>query len=144
MTPPVPSSMSPCERVRLLEIGVRSVEEKRDPLLDVVPEELRELGVAPLGHPRRILHRLLFGRIEVDVEVLGLEDLPVELVVLDLVLAEDLGPGGRRDEEGQGEGGDGDARKREEKALPSQEETSRGTSVRPPLEHHGVSTSWAR
>ena len=50
----------------------------------------REPAVGALGHPGRVERRLPLARVEVDVEVLGVDDLEVELGVHDPVLAEIL------------------------------------------------------
>src|SRR5690606_22593810 len=51
----------------------------------------RQPGVRTLDHAGRIQRRLTFLRIEIDVEMRGLDDLEVEGPVLDLVAAEMLG-----------------------------------------------------
>ena len=51
-------------------------------------EELGEVLVRSLRHARRLERRGALARVVIDVEVLGLEDAPVEGVVLHLVLAE--------------------------------------------------------
>ncbi|MBK8004364.1 MAG: hypothetical protein IPK12_10630 [Gemmatimonadetes bacterium] len=93
------------QRVGLLEVRVRGVEDDGLPLPVLVPEDLRQDRVRPLRHPPRVEGRLARLGVEVDVEVLGLEDLEVELPVLDLVLAEVLGgkQGGQGAEEQEAE-----------------------------------------
>jgi hypothetical protein len=48
----------------------------------------RESRVRALGHARGVRRCFRFRRVVEDLEMLGLKDLPVEPVVLDLVLAE--------------------------------------------------------
>ena len=69
-------------------------------------EELRETRIPPLGHARRHLRRLLFFRVVVDVEVVGLQYLELELPVLDLVLTKvaPLGKGSRRQPQQRAQG----------------------------------------
>ena len=86
-------------RVGLLEIGVRGVEDDHLPLAEAVPQHAREPRVGALRHARRVHRRDPLSGIEVNVEVFGLDDLPVEGVVLHLVLAEVL----RRRERGRAE-----------------------------------------
>jgi serine/threonine-protein kinase RIO1 len=49
-----------------------------------------EPRVPALGHPRGNFDSLLLLRVVVDVEVIGLQDLEIEVLVLDLVAAEVL------------------------------------------------------
>ena len=58
-------------------------------------EQPLETRVPSLGHARGDLHARLLARIEVDVEVLGLQDLEVEGSILNLVVPEVLRGGGR-------------------------------------------------
>ena len=74
--------------VGLLEVGVRGVDDQRDPLGDVVPELHRQGVVARLGVGQRGGRELGLGGIVVQVDVRAPQDPPVELAVLDLVLAE--------------------------------------------------------
>ena len=99
--------------VVLLELGVRRVVDDRDALRNLVVQPARQLVVGRLGHRHDFLERVLFARVVVDVEVRRRVDVPVELVVDDLVLAG--GPRrGRDHEESRGEG-----RKKERARLPS-------------------------
>ena len=59
--------------------------------LELVVQDRREPGVGALRHPGGVERGLPLHGVEVDVEVLGLDDLEVERLVLDLVLAEVLG-----------------------------------------------------
>jgi hypothetical protein len=86
------------EHVRLLEVRVAGVQDQGLAAPELVAEDVRQAGVPPLGHPRRQVDGFLFGRIVVDVEVLGLEHLEVEVLILDLVAAEVLGVGRCRHE----------------------------------------------
>ena len=62
-------------RVGLLEIGMRRVEHERLPARRVVREQPLEPRVPPLRHARGDVDPFTLFRIEVDVEVLGLQDL---------------------------------------------------------------------
>ena len=76
--------------VRLLEIRLRGVQDDRLPALELVVQDAGQAGVPPLGHARGVQGRRPLGRIVVDLEVLGLDDLEIEGLVLDLVLSEVL------------------------------------------------------
>ena len=78
-------------RVGLQEVGVRGVQDDRLALAELVVQHLREPGVVPLRHPGRVERGRPLAVVVVDVEMLGLDDLEVEVGVLDLVLAEVLG-----------------------------------------------------
>ncbi len=79
------------ERVRLLEVRVRGVQDDGLAFPELVLEHPGESRVGPLHHARRIQRRLALLLVEVDVEVRGLDDLEVEGPVLDLVPPEVLG-----------------------------------------------------
>jgi hypothetical protein len=74
-----------------LELGRAGVENERLPTRELVIEEAGQPGIPSLGHSSRMPSRGLFRRIEVDVEVLGLEHLEIEALVLDFVATEVLG-----------------------------------------------------
>ena len=74
--------------VRLLERRMRGVIDDRDLLRDLEIELAREVVVRALGHVDDLLQRRLFFIVEIDVEMRGVVDVPMELVVDDLVLAE--------------------------------------------------------
>ena len=84
--------------VVLPEVGARGEEENRLLLAELVAEDAREARVVALGHARTFHRGLALTRIVVNEEVLGLDDLPVEGLVLDLVLTEVLLGGRSRDE----------------------------------------------
>ena len=84
--------------VRLLEVGVRGVEHQRDARVDLMVQHAAEPRVGALGHQRGVVHRGFGPLVVVDVEVLGPEDAPAEVLVLDLVLTEELGVRGTREE----------------------------------------------
>jgi hypothetical protein len=96
------------EEVRLLELGVRLVEDERDREVDLVLQVPRDLLVRALRVGDDAPEVLLELRVVVDLEVRALVDAPGEAVVGDLVLAEvgdELGAGGRsRREEREDEG----------------------------------------
>ena len=66
-----------------------------------VLEDTREACVPPFGHACSMAHGLFFLRVVVDVEMLGLDDAEVELVVADFVTSEVLSVGGSRRCEGR-------------------------------------------
>ena len=77
--------------VRLLEVGLRRVENDRLPALELVMQDPGQPGVGTLRHARGVEGADALVGIIVDVEVLGLNRLEVEVAVLHLVLAEVLG-----------------------------------------------------
>jgi hypothetical protein len=95
------------DRVRLAEVRPARIENERLPAPQFMVQQRRDARVPALRHARRELRRLLFLRIEVDVEVVRFQDLEIEVVVLDLVLSEvvPLCEQGRRREHRQGEHG---------------------------------------
>ena len=78
-------------RVRLLELGVRSVRDDRLALLELVGERPGKPRVGALRHPRDVQGRFPGRRVVVHIEVLGLDDPEVEAAVLDPVAPEVLG-----------------------------------------------------
>ncbi len=84
--------------VVLSEVGARREEENRLLLAKLVSQDVRQASVVALGHARSLHCRDSLGGIVVNEEVLGLDDLPVEVLVLDLVLTEVLLPGRSRGE----------------------------------------------
>ncbi|SRR5664279_2452310 len=79
--------------VVLSEVGARGEKENRLLLAELVTENVREASVVALGHARALHRGDALAGIVVNEEVLGLDDLPVEVLVLDLVLTEVLLPG---------------------------------------------------
>ena len=77
--------------VVLFEVGVRRVQHQRLASAKLMLEDPLEAGEPPFGKPGRNVDALTLARIEVDVEMLGLEDLEIQVLVLDLVLSEVLG-----------------------------------------------------
>ncbi len=51
-------------------------------------QHTREAGVRALRHAGRVPGRLTFFRVVVDLEMFGIQNLPLEVVVLDLILTE--------------------------------------------------------
>jgi hypothetical protein len=101
------------ERVGLLEVRVRRVIDDVDRLRDLEIERPGDVVVGAFGIRRDLLERDLVAVVEVDGEVRRVIDLPVEVVVDDLVLAEvvevrrkhrSLSGGGGRGGEDEGEG----------------------------------------
>jgi hypothetical protein len=86
------------------------IENQRLPAAQPVLEEGRQTRIPPLREPRGHPRGFLFFRIEIDVEMLGVQHLEIEFVVLNLVAAEVTAlrrhiRGGSEDErEGHGEG----------------------------------------
>ena len=72
--------------VVLLEFGMRCVIDDRHALRDLVVQPARQLVVRGFRHRDDLLEGLALARVVEDVEVRGLVDRPVELVVDDLVL----------------------------------------------------------
>ena len=76
--------------VGLLEVGLRRVENDGLPALELVMQHPRQPGVPALGDARPVECRCPLGRIVVDFEVFGLDDVEVEVLVLHFVLPEVL------------------------------------------------------
>ena len=74
--------------VVLAEVRARREEHDRLLLAELMVQHARQAGVRALRHARRVARRVPFLRVVVDQEMFGLENLPLEVVVLDLVLAE--------------------------------------------------------
>ena len=72
----------------LSEVVARLEQHDRLLLAELMVENTRQTRVGALRHTRGVGRCLGFFRIVVDQEVLSLFDLPAELIVLDLVLAE--------------------------------------------------------
>ena len=85
--------------IRLLKIRIVGIENDRLLFLELVNEDLGMPIIPSLKHPGRILHRSLRFRIVVDLEVFGLQNLKVEIVVLHLISTEVLGVGRHYDQE---------------------------------------------
>ena len=82
----------------LVEVGRVRVEHDRLARESVV-EDVGEPHVPALGHPSHVVHHVRLAVVVVDVEVLRLQDLEVEVLPLDFVLAEVLRSCGARDED---------------------------------------------
>jgi hypothetical protein len=90
------------EDVRALKVGLRCVENDRLAPLELVVEQPAQAAVDPLGHARGVIGRRALFRVEIDVEVGGLDDLEVARLILDLVAAERrLAGGGHRHRRGE-------------------------------------------
>src|SRR5690606_8238297 len=70
------------------ELRVRRVVDQRDRFRDLVVELARQAVVGALGEGGHLLEQRRLFLVVVNVEVRCVVDLPVELLVLDLVLAE--------------------------------------------------------
>ena len=80
----------PLNRVGLFEVRMRRVEDERLASPQLMAEQALETGQPSLGHTRGDVDPFTLVWIEVDVEMLGLENLEIELLVLNLVAAEVL------------------------------------------------------
>ncbi len=76
--------------VRLLEIGLRGVQDDRLAALELVMQDARQTAIRAFRHACRVERAAPLIRVVVDVEVFGLNRLEVEVLVLHLVLAEVL------------------------------------------------------
>jgi hypothetical protein len=83
-------SLAP-ERVGLLEVRVRGVQDDRLPLPELMVQNLGQARIPTLCHAGRIHGRHPLLLVVVHVEMLGLDDLEIERAVLDLVPPEVLG-----------------------------------------------------
>jgi hypothetical protein len=84
-------ALADVQGVGLLEIRARGIENDRLPLLELMAQDAGEPGIGALRHAGGVHGRHALTLVEVDIEVLGLDDLEVKLGVLDLVLPEILG-----------------------------------------------------
>src|SRR3989442_6896782 len=78
------------DRIGLLKVGMASIQDQRLAAGKLVTEEPGETGIPPFGQAGCLRRSLPLDRIEVDVEVFGLEDFEVEIFETDLVAAEVL------------------------------------------------------
>ncbi len=76
------------QRVGLLELAVRGVEDDRLTLLELVAEDAAQSIVGTLRHPGGVERRHALTRVIVDVEVRRAEDFEIERPVLKLVATE--------------------------------------------------------
>ena len=72
--------------VLLLELAVRLEDDERHALVEVVPQVRADLLIRALGVARDAREVLLVFRVVVNLEVVGLVDVPLELVVVDRFL----------------------------------------------------------
>ena len=86
----------PGRDVRLLEMEMRAVENKRDAVGDIMVELLLEMFVTLLREERPALREFLHLGVIINVEVLGAENLPFKFRVLDLVATEVIKLSGRK------------------------------------------------
>ncbi len=98
--------------VRLLKIRLASVDDHGNPPADLVREIPRELLVSVFEHESRSRREIAIAVGEMDVEMGRSQDLPFEIAVLDLVLAEPAGlregrRGVEREQRDGRDGGDG-------------------------------------
>jgi hypothetical protein len=78
------------KRIGLSKVGGARVHDERLARAEVVVQQARQTGIPPLRHEYQVLDGDILFRVVVDVEVLGLQDLEVEALILDLVLPEVL------------------------------------------------------
>ena len=76
--------------VGLFEVDVGAVQDERLSPAEVVLKQALEPHSPPLWQASRDVHAALFAWVEVDVEVLGLQDLKLEVPIVDLVTSEVL------------------------------------------------------
>src|SRR5438270_13644519 len=76
--------------VVLSEIGARREENDRLLFTELVSEYARQPGICTFSYSCSVNHCRVLFRVVVNEEVLGLEDAPLEMFVLDLVLSEIL------------------------------------------------------
>ena len=88
-------------RVGLFEIGVGCIQYERLASTELVTQQFLEAGVPPLSQPGRNGDPILLGRVVINVEVFGFQNLKIELLVLNFVLPEVLRRGGRCAERGE-------------------------------------------
>ena len=81
--------------VGLLELDVRAVEDQRLAAAQFVLKQALEPRMPALGKARGDFHSRFLAWIEIDIEVLGLQDLEIEGSILNLVVAEVLRRRGR-------------------------------------------------
>jgi hypothetical protein len=81
--------------VGLFELDVRAVEDQRLATAQLVLKQALEPRMPALGKARGDIHARFLAWIEVDIEVLGLQDLEIEGSILNLVVAEVLRRRGR-------------------------------------------------
>src|SRR6185369_4103579 len=81
------------DRVGLLKVCVRRIQDERLASAQLMGEELLEPGVPTFGKPGRDIHAILLGWIVVNVEVIGFQNSKVKFLVLNFVLAEILSSG---------------------------------------------------
>ena len=81
---------APLQRIGLAEVGPARVQDQGLASGQVVVEQAGESRVPALRHERGVLYGDLFLRVEVDIEVLGLEHLEIQALILHLVLTEVL------------------------------------------------------
>lgn len=71
--------------IRLLEVEMRTVKDEGDAVGDIVGKFLLEHPVTFLGEKSPAFGEILHFRIVINIEVVGLEDTPIEFRVLDLI-----------------------------------------------------------
>ena len=93
--PPDAFGDEPADGVGLLKVEVGTVEDERDATAERVVELQLQSPVARLGEGGSALGKRAHLRVVIDIEVLGLEHMPLEIGVLDLVAPEgvELGRG---------------------------------------------------
>src|SRR4051794_20799148 len=75
--------------IRLLKIVVRIINEDRDAVRDVVFQHALDRVQCGFGVVRAKLGKFAAALIKIDIEVRRLDELPVEVLVFDLILAKD-------------------------------------------------------
>ncbi len=83
-----PFAQIPLDRIGLPEVRATRIEDERLPGAQLMIQQLGQSRVPALRHAGGQLRGLLFLRVIVDIEVIGLQHLEVELLVLNLIAAE--------------------------------------------------------
>jgi hypothetical protein len=91
----------PLNRVGLLEVRMRGVQDEWLASAELMAKQALETGQPSLGHTRSDVDPFTLVWVEVNVEMFGLEDLKIQLLVLNLVAAEVLCGGWSREEAGE-------------------------------------------
>ena len=86
------------EHIGLLEIRRVGVDDQRLPAAQLVAQNRRQARVPPFRHAPSLGRQLRFLIVEVDIEMLGLENLEVERLILNGVAAEILRVRGESEE----------------------------------------------
>ncbi len=76
--------------IRLLEVEIGRVKNQRYPVIERKIESILELAVRLFREIRAMFRQIQHLRVVVDVEMIRFKNLPVEVLVLDLVVTEEI------------------------------------------------------